>query len=344
MKKLLCFLLLLAAGGLGVYFFQGVDRNIPAKDDGQAAQILLESLKEGRQKAVFTGDFDQEEIFRILECRYPYAFSMRATTYRSGKIEIEIEIEDGQAQRDGVKAAQETARRLIKPDMTVRGKLEALHNYLVLHCAYDTTVPESPQGSSRPFTAAGAMLDGRAVCAGYSRAFAAMCEAAGIEAVYVADAGMNHGWNAVRIHGKTYFIDCTYDDPVPDRPDSVSVKYFCRTAEQLSLTHQWDKVFYEEVLDSIYPEFYGDIQRVMDLGLLPNNILVSQTGEKAERETVARLSETVGAELSRETTLGELCREACEKLSEQGAEGVRRIDRLVADGKVTLTRAREAGF
>ena len=78
-----------------------------------------------------------------------------------------------------------------------------------------------------------------------------LCEAAGLQAVYVSSEEMNHGWNAVRLEGQTYYIDCTFDDPVPDRGDYVSSQYFLMTESQLARTHVWDVAFYERLLDSL---------------------------------------------------------------------------------------------
>ena len=85
-----------------------------------------------------------------------------------------------------------------------------------------------PMERTAPFTADGALVDGKAVCAGYARAFVLLCRAAGMDAIDVAgDEGMNHGWNAVRLEGETYFIDCTFDDPVPIRGSTFRMNIFC---------------------------------------------------------------------------------------------------------------------
>ncbi len=81
-----------------------------------------------------------------------------------------------------------------------------------------------------------------------------LCDAAGIPAVYVASEQMNHGWNAVRLDGRTWFIDCTFDDPVPDRGQYVSEEFFLVNAAQLAETHEWDRVFCEQALDSLGEE------------------------------------------------------------------------------------------
>ena len=148
------------------------------------------------------------------------------------------------------------AAEAVTDGMTDAEKLRALHDTLVRLCEYDvdTAAQQAPDGATAPFAADGALLDHKAVCAGYGRAFGMLCEAAGLETVYVASEEMNHGWNAVRLDGQTYYIDCTFDDPVPDRGEYVSDQYFMLTAEELSETHVWDEAFYEQLLDSMEKE------------------------------------------------------------------------------------------
>lgn len=59
-------------------------------------------------------------------------------------------------------------------------------------------------------SAAGVFLEGKAVCAGYSEAFALLCNGAGIEAISVTSQA--HEWNKVRLYGRWYGVDCTWDD------------------------------------------------------------------------------------------------------------------------------------
>lgn len=59
-------------------------------------------------------------------------------------------------------------------------------------------------------SSAGVFLEGKAVCAGYSEAFALLCNGAGIETISVTSE--NHEWNKVRLYGRWYGVDCTWDD------------------------------------------------------------------------------------------------------------------------------------
>ena len=83
-------------------------------------------------------------------------------------------------------------------------KAGAIHDYLALHVTYDYSF--SPQS----YMAYGALIDGKAVCQGYSGAFNLLCEVAGIEAFAVAN--RTHMWNAVKTDGKTYYYDVTFDE------------------------------------------------------------------------------------------------------------------------------------
>ena len=140
--------------------------------------------------------------------------------------------------------------------MPAEEKLRALHDTLIRQCEYDvdTAEEDAPDGSAPAFAADGALLDHKAVCAGYGRAYETLCKAAGIQVIYVASEEMNHGWNAVRLDGRTWVIDWTFDDPVPDRGQYVSEEFFLVDAAQLAETQQWDRVFCEQALDSLGEE------------------------------------------------------------------------------------------
>lgn len=59
----------------------------------------------------------------------------------------------------------------------------------------------------------GAVVDGKAVCEGYARAFQYALYKVGILSVTVTgDAGGAHAWNLVRIDGQYYYVDLTWDD------------------------------------------------------------------------------------------------------------------------------------
>lgn len=220
----------------------------------EAAALLEQDVRAGGDGILFCEEqVDPDEVYRALEACYPYAFSLHATVRPNRTVELQVQVSREARQAQAQSYAAALAADSIQEGMSDVQKLRALHDTLVRLCQYDTDTAEqaSPDGATAPFAADGALLDHTAVCSGYGRAFGMLCEAAGIDSIYIASEEMNHGWNAVRLDGQTYFIDCTFDDPVPDRGAYVSDQYFMLTAEELAATHVWDEAFYEQLLDSM---------------------------------------------------------------------------------------------
>lgn len=219
----------------------------------EVAAMLEDAMRQGEDSVRFLSeDIDLDQVYTALEARYPYAFSLHATTGINGVTELRVELSRPARQQQAWHYAQALARKSILDGMSDTEKLRALHDTLVRLCQYDTgaAADTAPDGATAPFAADGALIQHKAVCAGYGRAYGMLCEAAGLNnVIYISSEKMNHGWNAVRVDGITYFIDCTFDDPVPDQGDYVSSQYFMLTAKELAQTHQWDSTFYERMLD-----------------------------------------------------------------------------------------------
>lgn len=257
MKRLAAVLaVLLLAGGAALWL---LPRMFAPEVDSpfEAAALLEQDVRAGGDGLLFrTEQIDVDAVYRALEARYPYAFALRATLRPNRTIELQVEVSRQAQQAQAQTYAAALAKESIDDGMTDEQKLRALHDTLVRLSRYDTdtAAQTAPDGATAPFAADGALLDHEAVCAGYGRAFGMLCEAAGLRSIYIASEEMNHGWNAVRLDGQTYFIDCTFDDPVPDRGEYVSDQYFLVTADELAATHSWDRTFYEQLLDSMEKE------------------------------------------------------------------------------------------
>ena len=66
---------------------------------------------------------------------------------------------------------------------------------------------------------------------------------AGIKCIYVA--GPTHAWNIVKIAGKYYQVDATWDDPVSsDGKNILSHKYFNKSDAFFKKDHVWDTSAY----------------------------------------------------------------------------------------------------
>lgn len=113
------------------------------------------------------------------------------------------------------------------------------HDYLVEHCVYDEET-----GNWRAYTAAGALLDGRAVCEGYSRALQLLLNQEQVDNRLITGSARDqdgrvegHMWNLVTIDGAAYHVDVTWDDPLGSESMAPSHVYFNLTDQAISANH-----------------------------------------------------------------------------------------------------------
>ncbi|MDR1900805.1 MAG: hypothetical protein LBQ88_00785 [Treponema sp.] len=103
-------------------------------------------------------------------------------------------------------------------------KVKKAHDWVALNIAYNAAGYFS--GNTPPQSLANVLTSGLAVCEGYSGVFKAICDELNIECVIIHGYGRgygssiftidnpaasNHAWNKVRIKGKWYLLDCTWD-------------------------------------------------------------------------------------------------------------------------------------
>ena len=120
-------------------------------------------------------------------------------------------------------------KEIIKDGMSDTEKVTAIHDYLIYHADY-TANGDTTQATERNCRVAGLVLDGSAVCSGYANTFYLFCKAAGLDCEYVRGESVpkkddfGHAWNRVKVDGKWYYVDCTWDDPVGGHKEHK--KYF----------------------------------------------------------------------------------------------------------------------
>ncbi len=142
--------------------------------------------------------------------------------------------------------AKEILDLIITDDMDDVEKIIAIHDYIILNCKYDYDNYLSGNLTLESRLPYGVLINGSAICQGYSAAFNLLCRMAGIPSIVVTgitpDNSDLHAWNVVLIDGTPYFVDTTHDDPVPDREGRISRKYLLLTAEELaSFGYIWDE-------------------------------------------------------------------------------------------------------
>lgn len=109
----------------------------------------------------------------------------------------------------------------------------SVHDRLVVHCAYCTEAAEKAENKTLTeadyiyFHAYGLFQEGTVVCQGYAQAFYAIMKKMGYEVNYCYNSG--HIWNYLKLDGKWYHLDATWDDPVPDKEGVASHTYFLKS-------------------------------------------------------------------------------------------------------------------
>ena len=116
-------------------------------------------------------------------------------------------------------------------------KALVLHDALVKNVTYDLGAPNA-------HNAYGAIVEKRAVCEGYAESYQYLLHLCGIQSYFVAGFSNDeaHAWNLVRLDGKYYYTDTTWDDPVSKNPEDELTKsvyhgYFNVTTEILQRDH-----------------------------------------------------------------------------------------------------------
>ena len=131
--------------------------------------------------------------------------------------------------------------KIITSGMSEYQKVKTIHDYLINNTSYDLY-------AENQFNPRGPILDGKAVCDGYTTAFMLLCEMSDVHCLRVSGAygQASHSWNKVRVDGAWYNVDVTLDDPGKGSPKYT---YFLVSDSQLAKNHTWEK----EWVDPYYP-------------------------------------------------------------------------------------------
>ena len=97
-----------------------------------------------------------------------------------------------------------------------------LFDYIVKNCTYNDAAVTN-NSIWQAFSAYGMLIDGTAVCEGYSRAMQLLSSYAGLQCMLLSgqSGGVNHMWNVIKIDGNWYHLDTTWGDS-----DTAIYNYF----------------------------------------------------------------------------------------------------------------------
>lgn len=109
------------------------------------------------------------------------------------------------------------------------------HDYIITHCVYQDSSSDSAN------TAYGCLVEGKASCEGYSRAFQYLLSEAGIDNRLVTGKALDkhtqkyvgHMWTYLMVDGQPYYTDLTWDDPTVQNGILIHTYFNITTAEIL---------------------------------------------------------------------------------------------------------------
>lgn len=115
-------------------------------------------------------------------------------------------------------------------------RLKFIHDYIAESCEYKLTGTLEASYEKR---ADGVLLEGKAICVGYSKAMMYFAQELGIPCTCVEGfANEEHMWNMVQLEGSWYHLDMTWDDPITsDGSNHTRYDYFLVSDSTIGKNH-----------------------------------------------------------------------------------------------------------
>ena len=138
-------------------------------------------------------------------------------------------------------------------------KIRFLHNWMI-----DTFKYDQNHTNKNMYNVYGAFTNGNIVCEGYARTFKYILDGLGIESILVSGTATNsageeetHMWNYIRLDGRWYAIDVTWDDPVIANGETLTeemrYKYFLKGSNEFLTNHKENGSVTENSTQFIFP-------------------------------------------------------------------------------------------
>lgn len=123
---------------------------------------------------------------------------------------------------------------VLSRDMSQYEIAKTYYLWLCDHCVYDWDNANNNYSASH--IAHSALLDGKAVCDGYTGAYNLLLKLEGIDCRALPSLSQNHIWTVATLDGTEYHIDVTWGD----QSGRTDLRYFGMTAEEAYAAHPWE--------------------------------------------------------------------------------------------------------
>ena len=230
----------LQKGGLGVVVEQqdGVAALASTYDATALEKRIVEGIKAWQTNIDVSGlgltrdDIDNGAVRSIINS-HPEFISLSGgyRYWTSGssitKIEFTYLTNAKEEQQELDAALQEVRNKIDISGMSDEEIVLAYHEYLTSTVAYAyEDYFNGTIAANHGYDMYGALVKHSCVCQGYAETMFYLLREAGLSCAVASSENINHAWNIVKIHGKWYHIDATWDDPVWDMPGRSYHDYF----------------------------------------------------------------------------------------------------------------------
>ena len=230
----------LQKGGLGVVVEQqdGAASLASTYDATALEKLIVEGIKAWQtsidvsELGLTRDDIDNGAVRSIINS-HPEFISLSGgyTYWTSGssitKIEFTYLTNAKEEQQKLDAAINELNSRVDISGMTDEEIVLAYHEYLTSTVAYAyAAYLQGSLGGAHEYDMYGALVNHSSVCQGYAETMFYLLKKAGLSCAIASSQNINHAWNIVKVNGKWYHVDATWDDPVWDMPGRSNHDYF----------------------------------------------------------------------------------------------------------------------
>lgn len=178
---------------------------------------------------------DQETLSTINNYVHPFNSFENLKILYNDEGKVKLEFKKYYTDEDIEKLVKEVDTlylTLYKAEDTPTNNIKRIHNYIINNTKYDSQRAELGVLDYKSNIAYGALLEGYAVCGGYSDAMELFLEKMNIKNFKVTST--DHVWNALYLDNLWLNLDLTWDDPVvSDGSDYLDDSYFLINTDTL---------------------------------------------------------------------------------------------------------------
>lgn len=237
-------------GGSGIFKYRL--GNLMRADDGEMNYVIDPSRLRYQDENTFEFTFTASGRYQL------DFYVMDMTTNLYVRKIIKLEINDPDYPSVETVADEVIAQCIAAGNETEYEKALWLHDWIINNMSYDNSLTYcGPEG---------ALTRGKGTCESYHRGYAMLLERVGIETTRMT--GNGHLWTGIKLNGKWYHVDATWDDPgYQDSSIDINHLYFGVTDEIIKQVHteyQPNSVYVADSIDNNYFVKNGQLQTWAD--------------------------------------------------------------------------------